>query len=79
MTGINASKIIQNLQFVNNFASMFAHVCCQSRQRALRWLRAVEHRDFETRKEKKKKIHLGFLSIFFSFLKSGPVHTATTP
>src|SRR5438128_11548954 len=42
----------------------------------LRWLRAVEHRDFETRKEKKKKIHLGFLSIFFSFLKSGPVHTA---
>jgi hypothetical protein len=77
MIGINASKIIQNLQFLNNFASMPADVCCQSRQRALRWLRAVEHRDFETRKE--KKIHLGFLSIFFSFLKSGPVHTATTP
>jgi len=26
MIGINASKIIQNLQFLNNFASMFADV-----------------------------------------------------
>jgi len=49
------------------FASMSAAVCCQSRQRALRWLRAVEHGDFETRKREKKKIHLGFLSIFFLF------------
>src|SRR6266498_585915 len=65
MTGINASKIIQNLQFVNNFASMFAHVCCQSRQRALRWLRAVEHRDFETTKEKKRKSILVFCRFFF--------------
>jgi hypothetical protein len=29
--------------------------------------------------KRKKKIHLGFLSVFFSFLKSGPVHTAITP
>jgi hypothetical protein len=36
MKGINATKIIQNLEFLNNFASMFADVCCQSRQQALR-------------------------------------------
>jgi hypothetical protein len=70
MTGINASKIIQNLQFLNNFASMSADVCCQSRQRALRWLRAVEHRDFETRKEK-KPILVFCRFFFFSEIGSG--------
>jgi hypothetical protein len=58
---------------------MFADVCCQSRQRALRWLRAVEHRNFQTRKEKKENPSWFSVDPFFSFLKSGPVHTATTP
>ena len=51
---------------------MFADVCCQSRQRALRWFRAVEHRDFETRKEKKRKSILVFCwPFFFSEIGSG--------
>jgi len=64
MTGINASKIIQNLQFVNSFASMSADVCCQSRQRALRWLRAVEAIEKKRETERFEKSDFGFFSFF---------------
>jgi len=73
MTGINASKIIQNLQFLNNFASMFTDVCCQSRQRALLC--------FERRSKRERLNRGNLMSIagFFSFFQIGSGPYPPTP
>jgi len=67
MTGINASKIIQNLQFMNNFASMFADVAVNL---ASERCAGFERSSIETsrlEKRKKRKSILVFCRSFFLF------------
>ncbi len=72
MTGINASKIIQNLQFLNNFASMFADVAVNL---ASERCAGFERSSMETsRLEKRKKENPSWFSVglfFFSEIGSG--------
>jgi len=63
---------------MNNFASMFADVAVNL---ASERCAGFERSSIETsRLEKRKRENPSWFSVgLFSFLKSGPVHTATTP
>jgi hypothetical protein len=71
MTGINASKIIQNLELLHSFA-----VSISLASAAL--ASSVEAIDFKVGTRKTENLRCFFVRIFI-FLKSGPVQTGRPP